>query len=132
MFTIHILIVWTLKHFSFRVMISRSKNNIIITAIICIFLRVLYLFIIFSFIFSISNSLPIKTSNKNAFSWIQNILKKKKCQQNINNLLKVKNKYLMIKVRLLLFLLIFTKNKAQVAAYLTYAQHLATIPRYYL
>lgn len=34
MFTIHILIVWTLEHFSFRVMISRNKNNIIITELL--------------------------------------------------------------------------------------------------
>lgn len=34
MLTIYILIVWILKHFSFRVMISRSKNNIIITTLV--------------------------------------------------------------------------------------------------
>lgn len=34
MFTVHVLIVWTLKHFSFRVMLSRSKNNIIITELL--------------------------------------------------------------------------------------------------
>lgn len=57
MFTIHILIVWTLKHFSFRVMISRSKNNIIITelfgqlnhnqnALVCISFTVSKIFIL--------------------------------------------------------------------------------------